>query len=139
MPSNKRVRDVMSKEVVTLRQGDRLVTADDVMRLARIRHMPVLDDAQRLVGIVSQTDLFRGAVLEVHGYDPKAMRRASTGIAVADAMTQPVATIAPDATLEEAARLLLDRKIGCLVVVEDDARVAGILTESDFVRLCVEP
>ena len=54
-------------------------------------------------------------------------------LVVKDVMTNQVFTIAPDATLDEAARMLLEHKVGCLVVVEGE-RVVGILTESDFVR-----
>jgi len=135
MTQAKLVRDVMTRDVVTLRGDDRLVSADDIMRLGRIRHMPIVDREQRLLGILSQTDLFRGAVLDALGYDPKATRRISSGIAVSEIMTTPVVTIAPDAPLQDAARLLLERKIGCLVVLEHE-RIVGILTESDFVKLC---
>ena len=52
----------MSPEVATLRENDRLLLADDVMRLGRIRHLPVVDADGGLVGIVSQRDLFRGSL-----------------------------------------------------------------------------
>ena len=58
-----RVRDVMTPEVTTLKQNDKLTLADDIMHLGRIRHLPVLDDdGQQVVGLVSQRDLFRGAL-----------------------------------------------------------------------------
>jgi CBS domain-containing protein len=55
-------------------------------------------------------------------------------VVVKEAMRSEVVTTTPDTPLREAARLMLERKIGCLVVL-DDSRLAGILTESDFVRL----
>ena len=58
-----RVRDIMIQEVTTLKRNDKLTLADDIMQLGRIRHLPVLaDDTEQLVGIVSQRDLFRGAL-----------------------------------------------------------------------------
>jgi CBS domain-containing protein len=129
------VRDVMHGEVATLRRNDKLVIADDVMRLGRIRHMPVVDeDEAGVVGVVSQRDLFRGALTSAFGYGEVARRRVMQTISVKEVMSSPVITIGPGAALAEAAALMLKKKIGCLPVVEDD-KLVGILTESDFVAL----
>lgn len=133
------VRDLMSSEVATLRRNDKLSIADDVMRLGRIRHMPVVDedDAGQVVGIVSQRDIFRGALARALGYGEVAQSRLMELLAVKEVMTSDPATIGPDAPLREAARLMFERKIGCLVVVEG-GRLEGILTEADFVRAFLE-
>lgn len=132
------VRDVMTREVATLGRNDELSLADDVMRLGRIRHLPVFDeDTRELVGIVSQRDLFRGALVRAFGYGEAAQRRILKTIAIKEVMTTEVFTIAPDAELEEAAKLMLEKKIGCLPVVEDGT-LAGILTEADFVALVAQ-
>jgi len=131
-----RVRDVMSKEVATLELNDKLKIADDVMNLGRIRHMPVLDDNQEIVGILSQRDLFRGALARCIGYGEYAQQKLLDQLVVKEVMSRNVVTVAPSAPLEEAARLMLERKIGC-VVVADEGRLVGILTESDFVKLYV--
>jgi CBS domain-containing protein len=129
----------MTTEVVTLELNDSLTVADDVMKLGRIRHLPVLDDENEGVeGIVSQRDLFRGALARCLGYGDHAQRQLLNQLVVKEVMTKDVATVEPDVPLEEAARLMLARKIGCLVVVEAD-RLIGILTESDFVKAFVEP
>jgi CBS domain-containing protein len=127
------VRDLMTREVVTLEPNDRLATAEDVMRLGRIRHMPVVDDGE-LVGIVSQRDLFHNALLKALGYGTRAAQKAREALLVKEAMTTEVATVAPDVPLVEAAQIMLDRKIGCLPVIED-GRLVGLITEADFVRL----
>jgi CBS domain-containing membrane protein len=133
------VRDFMTKEVVTLARNDSLGVADDIMKLGRIRHLPVLDDEdESVVGIVSQRDLFRGALARCLGYGDHAQRKLLGQLVVKEVMTTDVATIDPDVPLEEAARVMLVRKIGCLVVVEAD-RLAGILTESDFVKAFANP
>ena len=68
-----RVRDIMTAEVTTLKRNDKLTLADDVMQLGRIRHLPVLDDdGKEVVGILSQRDLFRGALALALGYGPHA-------------------------------------------------------------------
>lgn len=131
------VRDLMSDEVVTLARNDALTIADDVMKLGRIRHMPVLDDdTGEVVGIVSQRDLFRTALARAIGYGERAQDRLLAQLLVKEVMTMNVITIDPDAKLGDAAKLMLDRKVGCLVVVEN-GRLVGILTDSDFLRTFV--
>ena len=132
------VRDVMSDDVTTLKRNDELVIADDVMRLGRIRHLPVVDDEGAVVGIVSQRDLFRSALARAIGYGEFAQTRVMKLLKVKEVMTTNVVTIAPDARLEEAARIMGERKLGCLIVMDGD-RLAGILTEGDFVKLVVRP
>src|SRR5271167_1396849 len=130
-----RVRDIMSSVVTTLKRNDKLTLADDIMNLGRIRHFPVLDDDdQALVGIVTQRDLFRDALAQALGYGRHAQRKILATLAVKDVMATDVVTIKPDDRLVEAARLLTERKIGCLPVVEN-GRLIGIRTEGDFVSL----
>jgi CBS domain-containing protein len=133
MSKPQRVRDLMTSEVTTLRRNDKLSIADDVMRLGRIRHLPVLDEDELVVGIVSQRDLFRGALARALGYGAHAQQKLLDQLLVKEVMTNDPTTISPDAPLAEAARLMLGKKIGALVVTED-GRLAGILTEADFVR-----
>ena len=131
------VRDLMTQDVVTVNRNDKLSVADDVMRLGRIRHMPVLDEDGELVGMVSQRDLFHNAVLKALGYGSHAQAKTLDMCVVKEAMTEPVQTTAPSTPLQEAAKLMADRKIGCLVVT-DQGKVVGILTEGDFVKLVAD-
>jgi CBS domain-containing protein len=129
------VADVMTREVATLNRNDEVSLAGDVMELGRIRHMPVLDeDTGVLVGVLSQRDMFAGALARAFGYGSAAQRRILKTIPVKEVMsTEPVTTL-PQTPLRDAARVMLERKIGCLPVVED-GKLVGILTESDFVAL----
>jgi CBS domain-containing protein len=132
------VRDWMSSEVVSVRRNDKLSIADDVMRLGRIRHMPVLEDrSDDLVGIVSQRDLFRGALAGALGYGEHAQQKVMGTLVIKEIMTTDPLTTTPETSLADAARVMLERKIGCLPVVED-GRLVGMLTESDFLRFAVE-
>lgn len=131
------VRDVMTRDVLTLGRNDTLRTADDVMRLGRIRHLPIVEDDGSLAGIVSQRDLFHGGLIKALGYGTHARGRALESLVVKEAMRTEVVTASPDTELRQAARLMLEKKIGCLIVVEGE-KIAGILTESDFVRLAAE-
>lgn len=128
------VREVMSSDVTTLDINDQLTIADDIMNLGRIRHLPVLDGDGCVAGVVSQRDLFRGALARCLGYGEHAQAKLLHMLLVKDVMTNDPATIGPDASLEEAAQILWKRKIGCLLVIEE-GRLVGLLTEGDFVRL----
>jgi CBS domain-containing protein len=132
----KRVRDVMSSEVTTLDVNDKLSIADDVMRLGRIRHMPVLNGDGSIVGIVSQRDLFRGALARTLGYGEHAQQKLLDMLLVKEVMSNEPISVGPDATLSEAGGLIIKHMVGCLLVVEDE-KLVGILTESDFVRLVI--
>jgi CBS domain-containing membrane protein len=134
MGSVLRVRDLMSRDPKTLGRNDQLSLADDLMRQERIRHLPVLDEDGELVGILSQRDLFRGALARALGYGETAQRRVLGLLAVKEVMTNQVVTVAPDASVTDAARTMVDRKIGCLPVVEG-GKLVGILTEGDFVEV----
>jgi len=127
------VSDLMTKDVVTLGQNETLRSADDLMRLGRIRHLPVVDGDGLLTGIVTQRDLFHSGLLRALGYGAHAKQQALDGLAVKEAMRNEVVTTTPDTPLAEAAKKMFELKIGCLVVVEGQ-KIAGVLTESDFVR-----
>jgi CBS domain-containing protein len=129
-----RVQDLMSREVVTLTRNDQLSLADDIMRLGRIRHLPVVDDEEHVVGILSQRDLFRGALARALGYGEHGERKVLDVFAVKEVMTTDVVTTSPDTPLAEAARVMLERKIGALPVTEN-GKLVGLVTESDFVAL----
>ena len=129
-----RVCDVMTKEVTTLKRNDQLSLANDIMQLGRVRHLPVLEDDGRLAGILSQRDLFRGALAHALGCGQHAQRKMLDSLLVKEVMSSDVMTTSPDTPLVEAARILLERKIGCLPVVEG-GQLVGILTEADFVAI----
>jgi CBS domain-containing protein len=127
----------MTSDVVTLDRNEKLVVADDVMRLGRIRHLPIVDEQGKLAGIVSQRDLFHSGLMKALGYGSHAQHNVLDMLAVKEAMRDEVVTTAPTTPLVQAAKLMLERKIGCLVVMDGD-KIAGILTEGDFVKLVAE-
>jgi len=99
-----RVRDVMTPDVTTLQRNDKLTLADDIMRLGRIRHLPVLDEDGQLAGILTQRDLFRGALAKALGYGERAQRQLMDTLVVKEVMTAEVLTTTPDTPLAEAAK-----------------------------------
>ncbi len=125
-----KVRDIMVKEVASLDVNDELSLANDIMRLGRIRHLPVVD-GKRLVGIISERDLFRSSLAEALGYGGKASRELMKTIRIKDIMVDDVLTVSPEDDVKEAVRLMVERKVGCLPVVEKD-RLVGLITETDI-------
>ena len=128
-----KVRDLMSTAVQTVGRNDKVLAADALMEKHRIRHLPVVGDEGELAGILSRRDVYRTALKRTLGYGEAAQDRLLGMLLVKEVMTNDVETISPDAPIAEAARRMIERKIGCLVTVEGD-RIAGILTEGDFVR-----
>ena len=126
------VKEVMVKEVATLDVNDELSLANDIMRLGRIRHLPVVDGS-RLVGLVSERDLFRSSLAHALGYGGSASRNLMKALRIKDIMVREVATISPEAKLFDAVKLMIEKKIGCLPVVEDD-RLVGLITETDILQ-----
>ncbi|HSP97049.1 MAG TPA: CBS domain-containing protein [Candidatus Dormibacteraeota bacterium] len=124
----------MTTDVVTLDAGDHLDLASDIMTLGRIRHMPVVRNG-KLVGILSQRDLFRGAVSSALQFRPAAERQWLAKIRVAEVMTPDVVTAEPDWPVRHAVEVMVDGRIGCLPVVDTEGRVVGLLSESDCLRL----
>ena len=122
----------MTSSPKTLGRNDRLTVADDLMTTDRIRHLPVLDEAGNLAGIVTQRDLFHGALIRALGLGSAAREKMLASVLVKEVMTSDVETTTPNTPLADAARVMVARKIGCLPVVENGSLV-GILTEGDFV------
>jgi len=125
-----KVRDIMVKEVATLDINDELSLANDIMRLGRIRHLPVVE-GERLVGIISERDLFRSSLAQALGYASQASRELMKTLHIKDVMVPAVVTVSPETSLCAAVRLMVEKKIGCLPVVEDE-HLVGLITETDI-------
>lgn len=130
------VREAMTTPAVAVRRDDSVRQAAQVLLEHRIASAPVLDDAGRLVGIVSEADLLRGRAVP----DPRAHLLPVQGGGldappgrVADAMSSVVLTVRPNEDVDEAARLLLGSGIKMLPVVDHD-RVVGVVARRDLLR-----
>lgn len=134
MSDRTRVGDVMSREVHTIEMNERALDADRLMKMGRIRHLPVVDEDGSLVGLVTQRDLFHNALLRSLGYGAHGQEKLLDMTLVKETMRSVVFTTTPDASLESAAQTLFNEKIGCLVVLDGDS-IVGILSEGDFVKL----
>ena len=132
----KTVREIMVKNPITLGRNETLDLAKDIMSLGRIRHFPVVEE-NKVVGVVSQRDLYRASFASVMGYGEKAQKAFLKTITVKGVMSHPPETISPEAPISEAARLMIEKKIGCLPVL-DAGKLVGLVTETDLLKELVE-
>jgi acetoin utilization protein AcuB len=126
------VSRIMRTEFASLRETDRLDLADQIMKLGRVRHLPVLDTDGRIVGIVSNRDLLEASLTNVLDFEREQRKGFLRSVDVAEVMTREVETIAPDAPLAAAASRLVGHRIGCLPVVREDRVMVGLVTETDL-------
>jgi acetoin utilization protein AcuB len=120
------VRNRMSRPAVTIRQDADFQKALSLMQEKKLRRLPVVDDDGQLVGIIVERDLLVAA-----------MRYLQSRVEISDVMTRNVVSVGPDTDLNEVARMMLERKIGGLPVV-DNGQLVGIITESDIFKRFVE-
>jgi CBS domain-containing protein len=120
-----RAAELMAAPALTIRPDQTLGEALRLQRARRLRHLPVVNEDGRLVGILSDRDLL-------------AAHATPTSIApVAAHMASPVLSAGPDARLVDIARVLLAARVGCLPIVDEDGSLVGILTRSDILRALV--
>lgn len=126
--------DVMTREVVTVGPGESFKTCADLMRIHGISALPVVVAGNRIAGIISEADLMRplAAIPDVPGERGTPIRR---GLTAGEIMTAEVVTIAPDATLAAAARLMFERRVKRLPVVDRSNRMVGIVSRADLLRI----
>ncbi len=130
-----KVRNIMTTEVVTLKVDEELSLASDIMTLARIRHLPIVE-GDRLAGIISQRDLFKASLDSVMGYDYRKTRDHLKTVTIKEVMIEKVITIGPDTQIHAAGQILIEKKIGCLPVIKNNA-LLGMVTETDILQFYV--
>lgn len=122
--SNLTIGDIMSTALITMKARDTVAAADLDMRLANIRHIPVVDDKEHLIGIVSNRDIARALGV-----------RQKKSVVVSEVMATAVHTVAPDTPAREGVELMLEHKIGSLPVIGDQEQLVGIVTDTDFLEI----
>jgi acetoin utilization protein AcuB len=131
------VKDRMTPNPITINPDTSFPEAFRILREEGIRHLPVSGKDGKLVGIVAQTDLLFGSPTSVTTLSVFEMNYLLANIHVSEVMSSPPITVSGDEPLEEAARILVEKKIGCLPVMHDGDLV-GMITETDFFETFVE-
>jgi len=127
----------MSPDPKTIAPDVSVAEATERMQRERVRRYPVLDKRGKLVGIVSLDDLLRSSPSAVTSLNIWEISYLLSQVKVKDVMTNHVIAVTESTPLEEAAKIMLDRKIGGLPVMRG-AKLVGIITESDIFRTFTE-
>lgn len=132
------VKHIMSPKVVTFFEEQTLPLAEDIMKIHRFRHLPVIDSEGRLVGLLTHRDLLRAQISALAGLTDEERRARQAEVQVRQIMTRDVWTVTPETHASDAGRTLLDHRYGCLPVVDANRVLVGILTERDFLRFAIK-
>lgn len=131
------VRDFMTRHPLMVEPTMPITEAMQYMEENKIRHLPVIGEGKRLLGLVTQQTLVEAqppAMLRLNLWE---INRALSELTVGDVMVKDVITVESDAIIEHAARLMIERKIGCLLVLREEI-VVGIITKVDLHALTIE-
>ncbi len=131
------VCDIMSRKVVALQANDSLENIEEGMARYRIRHMPVVDEDNKLIGLLTHRDLMHGLSSSLSEQREKRDELIRSHAKVSALMNTDVLAVRPEALVSDVGRMLWDKKIGCVPVTDEDDFLLGMVTEADFVRLCV--
>ena len=126
------VSEIMMGSPVTLAPNDTLDLANDVISLGRIRHIPVLENG-KLVGLISERDLMGAASDRIFGLKRATRSALLKTQLIKNIMKKWVSTVTPDTPVEVAARVMAEKKIGCLPVLSNGALV-GLVTTTNVLR-----
>lgn len=146
-----KVQDVMQTQVITVRADTNVQEVARLLTGHRIHSVPVVDEEQRVIGIITESDLFlkekgipfsavRMPALFERWVDPRQLEeiyRTAAGHTAADVMTEEVVCTSPDERIEEAALRMMRSDVRALPVVQD-GKLIGILSRKDFVRLLAQ-
>lgn len=131
------VRERMSRHPITVTPDTSLFDALRIIRDEKIRRLPVVDAAGKLVGIVSEKDLLYVAPSPATSLSVYEMNYLIAKIKINDLMTSNVITVEEDCPLEEAARVMVDNHISGLPVMQE-GKLVGMITESDLFKIFIE-
>ncbi len=119
-----KVSDLMTPRVVSIRDDASLTNVDWEMTLAEVRHVPVVDEQDKVVGIVSDRDVLRSLNRHDRGRVP-----------VSTIMTLLPVMVRPHTAARDALEMMLARKINAIPVVDEGGALVGIVTATDFLEL----
>jgi CBS domain-containing protein len=126
------VADVMTRDPITCHPDDHLLDAAARMQQHRVRHLPVVDGDNRVLGMLADRDI-RTAVGDPDRWMDDSTPRLGE-LRVAGAMSSPAATVTPDQPVTVVARLLVELEFGALPVIAHDGRLVGIVSYIDILR-----
>ena len=139
------VRRAMTMEVVSAKRETDIRVAADLLTKYRISGMPVIDDDDKVIGVIGEADIlavaglkgeqggFRNVLRHLLG-EPVPVRKKSGG-SVGEVMSSPAITTRPDADIREVAAILDERRIKRLPVVDEEGKLTGVISRADIIRI----
>ena len=131
------IKDRMTKPPITAPPGMPIQEALKLMRERGIRRLPVVDKKGKLIGIVSDRDLLHASPSDATSLSVWELNYLISKVTLKDVMTKNVITVTPETPVQEAARIMAEKKIGGLPVVQS-GKVIGVITETDLFRVLLE-
>lgn len=142
---NATVKDVMTTHVVAVRKQASFKEMAARLREHRVSAFPVLDDENKVIGVVSEADLLTKEALDLSSTGKVASmlrhreQAKAAGLTAEDLMTTPPVTVGPNEFVSSAARLMYTRRVKRLPVVDDDGRLIGIVSRADVLSVYARP
>ena len=143
---HQKVRDIMTADPVTVTSATSLKYVAELLVQQKVSAVPVLSLRGKLLGVVSETDLLRKEELRRDPDSPhslhlnyRARRDLATAETAGEIMRELVATVRPDATLAEAARLMDQHDVSCLPVVDENGQLLGAVSPRDLLHVFLRP
>jgi len=131
------VANRMKRKPVVIDEGDSMKRAMDLLKEHDIRHLPVLKDKQKLVGILSERDIKQASPSSATALEIREIFYLLDKVKVKQIMSRRPYTVSSTTPIEEAALIIREKKIGCLPVV-DEGKLVGIITETDIIDAFIE-
>ena len=130
------VADIMTTQPYTLRETDVIDAARQLMAEKHIRHIPIVSEAGKLLGLVTQRDLLAASIPKLVDVNETERAAFETSTTLDQIMTTELSVISEKMSLREAALRLQGHKYGCLPVLSE-GKLKGIITDSDFVAVAI--
>ncbi len=131
------VADIMTRDIFPLKSNQTLNVVRLLMRTVHVRHVPILDEEELFVGLLSHRDLLAYSISKLADIDPLAQSEVDRHIPIKDVMRTEIATTTAATDLKKAISSMLENKFGCLPVIDDKGYLVGIITDEDIIRLTI--
>lgn len=131
------VSDLMTRDLFTLLEDDNVTVADEMMKWRNFRHIPVVNDQNEIVGIITNRDILKISVSALAGISERDQRYIHNKLKAKDVMQSKIITVPENTSLFAAAKILTTNKIGCLPIISK-GKLVGIVTEADFVKFFIK-
>ncbi|MCV2886131.1 CBS domain-containing protein [Aestuariibacter sp. AA17] len=133
------VKDIMTTKLVKLNQGATLEDAHQITRDKGIRHLPVVDQLTgKLVAVVTQKAMIAKVMSALALYGGKTLSQHEAQTSIMEVATHDYTTVKENDLLKDVVTFFVDNKHGCLPVVDEENRLLGMVTSSDFVKLAAQ-